>query len=233
MLIQKDIRMAILKKGSKGSPVKEVQTQVNKLGIKPALEVDGIFGPLTDAGVRSAQKKLKLKVDGVAGEITQAALKYGKPLPTMDVIDFKGFAEASGARTKYFGDFVQAFLRISAAIDAMDVMSDKHGKAVKTGLDSVKGPIDEYAKTAAELYRLQGEFEKVLLKNPALAEKHAQQCVVLEKKFDQIWKGFLPKMQKVGDGCDELLTGAQEFAKLVKKEEATMAKINDEWFSKR
>ena len=51
--------MAILKKGSKGKPVETLQSSINKLGIKPELNVDGVFGPLTEIGVRAAQKKLK------------------------------------------------------------------------------------------------------------------------------------------------------------------------------
>ncbi|MEM1430969.1 MAG: peptidoglycan-binding protein [Pseudomonadota bacterium] len=83
--------MAALKKGSKGKPVEELQTLVNKLGIKPALKVDGLFGPLTEKGVKAAQKKLKAaKVDGFAGDETLAALRFGKPLPVMRAPNYAG-----------------------------------------------------------------------------------------------------------------------------------------------
>lgn len=50
--------MASLKKGSKGSGVKDLQTNLNKAGAKPKLKVDGIFGPITEKGVKSFQKNV-------------------------------------------------------------------------------------------------------------------------------------------------------------------------------
>lgn len=82
--------MATLRKGAKGKPVEALQHAINKLGMKPELNVDGIFGPLTEKGVRAAQKKLKTPgSDGKAVDVTLAAIKYGKPLPKMTVPDVK------------------------------------------------------------------------------------------------------------------------------------------------
>lgn len=70
-----------LKYGSDGPMVKKLQDGFNKVFPKyPGLplEVDGDFGPRTDAAVREFQKRVGLKVDGIVGEQTRAELaKYG------------------------------------------------------------------------------------------------------------------------------------------------------------
>lgn len=73
--------MSVLKKGSKGNPVKELQTLLNKAGTRPPLKVDGIFGKNTDKAVRAFQKRAKLKTDGKAGKNTLAAVRFGALCP--------------------------------------------------------------------------------------------------------------------------------------------------------
>ena len=74
-----------IKKGSKGEGVKWMQWelieagygkkfQYNKVKYNP-VEVDGQAGDITDAAIRSFQKKSKLTVDGLAGKATRTALK--------------------------------------------------------------------------------------------------------------------------------------------------------------
>jgi peptidoglycan hydrolase-like protein with peptidoglycan-binding domain len=41
------------------------------------LAADGIFGPITDAAVRSCQRSRGLAVDGIAGPVTWRALVSG------------------------------------------------------------------------------------------------------------------------------------------------------------
>ena len=64
---------AILKQGSSGGEVKEVQRRLKNWGYYFG-EVDGIYGPATVAAVKSFQRKNGLKVDGIAGKETFAAL---------------------------------------------------------------------------------------------------------------------------------------------------------------
>lgn len=72
----------VLKNGSNGTYVKELQTALNKLGYKDAdgkqLLVDGKFGDKTEYVVKEFQEKdsnYKSKVDGVCGPKTWAALE--------------------------------------------------------------------------------------------------------------------------------------------------------------
>lgn len=62
----------LLRKGSKGQAVKDLQEKLNKLGYN--LKADGDFGSKTEAAVISFQKKYNLEVDGVVGNETRNAL---------------------------------------------------------------------------------------------------------------------------------------------------------------
>ena len=64
--------MPLIKRGSKGAAVLQLQKLLNKLGY--GLEEDSSFGPATDAAVRAYQKMSHLEVDGEVGPITWAAL---------------------------------------------------------------------------------------------------------------------------------------------------------------
>lgn len=67
--------MITLKKGSRGSEVKTLQTALNLAG-SYGLSVDGIFGAKTDEAVRDFQKSNELSVDGIAGAKTWSKLGY-------------------------------------------------------------------------------------------------------------------------------------------------------------
>ena len=61
-----------LQYGDTGSEVKTLQTKLNKVGYK--LAVDGSYGDATKAAVKSFQTKYKLEIDGIAGKNTIAKL---------------------------------------------------------------------------------------------------------------------------------------------------------------
>jgi hypothetical protein len=63
----------ILRKGAKGPDVKIVQARLVQLKVA-SLDVDGEFGPLTEAAVKKFQSAHKLEVDGEVGPITWKAL---------------------------------------------------------------------------------------------------------------------------------------------------------------
>lgn len=62
----------VVRRGSKGNYVVELQAALNRSGYK--LATDGDFGPATDAAVRDYQKNNNLVVDGVVGPATWSKL---------------------------------------------------------------------------------------------------------------------------------------------------------------
>lgn len=63
-----------LKRGAEGTQVKTLQENLNKI-MAAGLEVDGIFGPKTEAAVKKFQKKYSLIIDGIYGPKTYSKLK--------------------------------------------------------------------------------------------------------------------------------------------------------------
>lgn len=59
---------------SEGSDVATLQVLLNKNNTTPPLDIDGSFGPLTDAALRRFQKSKGLEADGVLGPLTAVAL---------------------------------------------------------------------------------------------------------------------------------------------------------------
>jgi peptidoglycan hydrolase-like protein with peptidoglycan-binding domain len=70
-----------VQQGSSGDAVRGVQEefQFRNLSGDPSqgLQIDGIFGPLTDEAVRGFQQALGVAVDGIVGPITWRALVSG------------------------------------------------------------------------------------------------------------------------------------------------------------
>ena len=63
--------------GLGGWSVKALQLVLR--GWDPALQVDGIFGPQTEAAVRNFQAAAHVAVDGIVGPVTWSWLLNGKP----------------------------------------------------------------------------------------------------------------------------------------------------------
>jgi peptidoglycan L-alanyl-D-glutamate endopeptidase CwlK len=68
--------MAVLKEGSTGPGVKNIQAKLKDLGFNPG-KVDGKFGTGTKKALIAFQKSKKLKPDGIVGPKTLAALEKG------------------------------------------------------------------------------------------------------------------------------------------------------------
>ena len=67
-----------LRRGSSGAEVMELQKALNSQGKDgrsvPPLQMDGVFGKLTEAAVRAFQRNNGLKADGICGPVTWAAV---------------------------------------------------------------------------------------------------------------------------------------------------------------
>jgi peptidoglycan hydrolase-like protein with peptidoglycan-binding domain len=65
----------LLYRPMEGPEVSQLQRRLNAAGATPALVVDGIFGPFTEAAVCAFQRRTPgLDVDGIVGPATAAAL---------------------------------------------------------------------------------------------------------------------------------------------------------------
>ncbi|MEM6371665.1 MAG: peptidoglycan-binding protein [Pseudomonadota bacterium] len=182
--------MAMLKKGSKGRPVEDLQSSINRLGIKPELNVDGIFGPLTEKGVRAAQKKLKLNSDGKAGDLTLAAIKYGKPLPKMTVPDVKKSLLGNEAAFRNFSNIEQAFQSITDGKTALDkaLLNVTNDMSVAKSMDLPDWK--RLIKGQRTIHETQKKFASALLKNPGEAAKLARDAeteqIVVQEMYDSL-----------------------------------------------
>jgi len=87
----------LIRRGSRGERVREIQIQLNKIGFGP-LDEDGIYGRGSESAIRLFQKGEGLGADGIVGPKTLAALN-GEPAantgdePTIiKVLRSKGYA---------------------------------------------------------------------------------------------------------------------------------------------
>ncbi len=157
--------MATLKKGSKGKPVEQLQTALNKNGASPKLKVDGIFGPKTDAGVKGFQKTKKLKVDGVVGEITAFVLDIGprpEALTVYPITDtLKMRREFIARNQKVFSKFTAMFAQSASETDKLKQVLLKRQKMFEARQkEHLKQTESAVAKAAAEADKVMKEYNK-------------------------------------------------------------------------
>ncbi len=79
------IKKGLLKIGSKGATVKELQTQLNNAGAD--LVVDGDFGPLTSQAVKNFQGSVGLVVDGLVGKHTWTKIDIVEIISRISIIN--------------------------------------------------------------------------------------------------------------------------------------------------
>jgi peptidoglycan hydrolase-like protein with peptidoglycan-binding domain len=68
-----------MRRGMGGESVKQLQQRLNDLGARPPLEVDGKFGPKTEAALKRFQSNNSVQQTGVLGPTTLEALEKAKP----------------------------------------------------------------------------------------------------------------------------------------------------------
>ncbi|NOK13730.1 hypothetical protein HNS30_32250 [Corallococcus exercitus] len=67
----------LLARGAKGPEVTRLQQSLNALGAQPPLELDGDFGPATEAALKDYQQRSGLPADGIHGPMTSAKMLAG------------------------------------------------------------------------------------------------------------------------------------------------------------
>ena len=111
----------ILKNGSRGDAVKQLQTNLNKLGFNCGT-ADGIFGVKTEAAVKAFQKAYGLAVDGIAGPATlgkiEELLKKQEQQPDVKVLQ---------DRIKQLESELQ---QVKAKLLTTESMANKYKKAI-------------------------------------------------------------------------------------------------------
>lgn len=121
--------MPILKQGSSGPAVKDLQLKLKKLGFDPK-GVDGKFGPGTLAAVIAFQESKGLKSDGIAGPATLGALKpaRGNTAGALATITPTGTTSGSNSpgtsKTLNEADYVQAAALLKCDVPAIKAVAE-------------------------------------------------------------------------------------------------------------
>ena len=211
--------MAALKKGSKGKEVEALQTRLNRLGAKPNLEPDGIFGPITHKAVVSFQKTAKLKTtNGVVDKYTQAALKMGGPLPKMNVKDLSPLVKMSKDFQKHNLLMIGYMSALDAATGNLDKILDaKLPVAVKMAAEN-KPIWAELVKMGMDVSAKQKAFDALRLSDPVKAEKVSAEC-------DKLWIKMQSNGEAVSGNLDTVYSSLDQTIKDLNKSVTDIQKM--------
>lgn len=174
--------MAVIKQGSKGKDVENLQTSLNKAKASPKLVVDGIFGKLTNKQTRLFQKKCQLKVDGKVGGNTLAALKFGGPLPTMEVSDYTNMKSAFGVNSNEGDKYGESIILAEKSIAKLALVATKQAKIFRKLQKDTEAQLNQLYGLIDQVISLQAKFEVAVIKDPLKAKKIASECAKLDKE---------------------------------------------------
>lgn len=109
----------VLRRGAHGASVEALQARLAAAGYLEAGQVDGAFGPATEAGVRAFQEANGLTADGIVGARTWAALPEAKGAPEPVKQESRGgqVAKAAGVATADIGGGAVAASAAAVALD--------------------------------------------------------------------------------------------------------------------
>ncbi|MBO9436392.1 peptidoglycan-binding protein [Ruegeria sp. R13_0] len=217
--------MAVLKKGSKGKEVQALQTRLNRLGAKPQLKIDGIFGPNTHKAVVAFQKKAKLKsTNGAVDNLTVAALQYGGPLPTMNVKDLSSVA-------KLCKDFQRHNLLLIGFMSALDAATGNLDKTIDKTLPTAtkmaganKSIWESIIKISQDVVSKQKQFDSLLLSHPHRAKKLADECDTLFKQVQSQGEAASKNVDTVYSTLDKTISDLSKNVAEVQKMMADLKK---------
>ena len=166
--------LKVLKIGSKGVQVTELQADLTKLGFSTF--IDGVFGAGTEASVKRFQQTNKLTVDGVVGPKTQAEVTrrvLTKPRKAEDKLLSNNFNEKELA-CKHCGEVII----VPQLVTLLQKIRDKVGKPI----------------TITSGYRCPTHNRSI---GGAVQSRHMQ-----GQAADIVVKGLTPaQVAKIADGC--------------------------------
>ena len=161
----------LLKNGSRGELVRELQTRLNEQGYN-AGTADGIFGSNTETGVKALQSAAGIAADGKAGKDTWTALLEGKGAGTPTSAHFKlsefKCKDGTAVPAKYYANCQKLMnlleeIRTACGNRAITVTSGYRTPAYNEKVDGAKQSQHLYAaaadikvsgQSAAEVYKL-------------------------------------------------------------------------------
>lgn len=159
----------LLKNGSRGELVKQLQTRLNEQGYK-AGTADGIFGRNTEQAVKALQSVAGITVDGKVGKNTWTALLEGMGVPASAHFKLSEFKCKDGTAVpeKYYGNCQRLMnlleeIRTACGNRAVTVNSGYRTESYNKKVDGAKQSQHLYAaaadikvsgKSASEVYRL-------------------------------------------------------------------------------
>ena len=159
----------LLKNGSRGELVRELQTRLNEQGYK-AGAADSIFGSNTEKAVKALQSAAGITVDGKVGQNTWTALLEGMGVPASAHFKLSEFKCKDGTAVpeKYYGNCQRLMnlleeIRTACGNRAVTVNSGYRTESYNKKVDGAKQSQHLYAaaadikvsgKSASEVYKL-------------------------------------------------------------------------------
>lgn len=178
--------MAVIKQGATGKKVTEIQTLLNKGGARPKLVLDGIFGPLTDAALKTFQKKAKVTASGKVDSKTMACLKYGGELPKMTVTDYAKRTPGLQAIWNDNNDYIKGLKSIRTQISTLDDIWSKDITEVNALFVINHKHWEKVAELCEKLVKKQKEFDTELLKDSRKAAGILTECETMHAQVSAI-----------------------------------------------
>lgn len=219
--------MPILKKGSKGVPVENLQKELNRLKAKPQLKPDGIFGTNTRKAVMFFQKRAKVKVDGEVGPVTTAAIQYGGPLPQLEMKVPKRAPEFSRKFREYNSTLATHLKSLDVTTTSLDTLLNQKVPSAEKMIKANAPMWTQVNKLLDRILFIQREFPLMRISDPRKAEKMVAEYDKLYKLLDVT----LTKMEKnwlgLYETIDEAIAGIGDSIKVLSKQRKALIKHND------
>ena len=212
----------VIKKGSKGDPVKVIQKALN-------ITVDGDFGPNTEAAVKTFQKNNGLKVDGIVGKNTLQNMVDVLNLELNNIVDAGNQVASSEERKssayiagQVFGEGVKKYVItvgkviMYVVVGRVSAIIYVGGQIIKTTVEFAKKVISFLGNVVETGVREVRQFNERVQTTIVNGLKSAG--IAVEKGAKAIWDGIgrlkdnsVALLQKLMDGLKQM--GAAIYAK--------------------